>query len=340
MRISVRRSALLLCMGLFGLTAHGGASHAGAQETRLLVVVGLGGDEEHRDRFHEMASRLVEAAIGPLGLPPESVIYLGERPDRDPGVIDGRSTREDVREALHRIGAEAPSDAQVVMVVIGHGSQQDGEARINLPGPDLTAGELAGLLDALGDRAVTVIHTTSASGGFLESLSAPGRVVMTATRSAREGNETRFPEHLVAAFTDGGSDTDKDGRISMLEAFTYTRLEVARSYERDGILLTEHALLDDDGDGIGSPAPPEEGSDGALARTRFLSPGAGRPAVADDPELAGLYARRDSLQARIEALRARRGEIEETEYERQLEALLVDLALVAREIRTREGGGA
>jgi hypothetical protein len=271
---------------------------------------------------------------------PGSILYLGERPDRAPDVIDGRSSREGLGETLRSIGASAPTDAHVVVVMIGHGSQRDGEARINLPGPDLTAGELSALLGTLGDRPVTVIQTTSASGGFLESLSAEGRVVMTATRSAREANETRFPEHLIAAFTDGGADTDKDGRVSMLEAFTYTRLEVARSYERDGIILTEHALLDDDGDGVGSPAPPEDGEDGALARSRFLSPGAGRPAVVADPELTALYGRRDSLQVRIEALRDRRGEMEEAEYEQELENLLVELALVTRQIRTREGGGA
>ncbi len=332
------RSITVLCAGILGALGAGDVARAGAQDTRLLVVVGLGGDEEHRERFHGWASRLVEAASGPLGMDPDAIVYLGERPDRAPGVIDGRSSREEVGDALRRIGTATPEDTHVVVVVIGHGSQRDGEARVNLPGPDLTAGEMADLLDTLGDRRVTVIQTTSASGGFLEPLSSEGRVVMTATRSSREANETRFPEHLVAAFTDGGADTDKDGRVSMLEAFTYARLEVARSYERDGIILTEHALLDDDGDGVGSTAPPEDGNDGALARTRYLSPGAGRPAVAADPELSALYAQRDSLQARIEELRDRRDEMEEGEYERQLEGILVELALVTREIRTREGG--
>jgi hypothetical protein len=312
---------------------------AAAQESHLLVVVGLGGDQEHRDRFHGWAARLVDAAVGPLGLGPGNVHYLGERPDLDPERIDGRSTRDGVADRLGMIAGQSSSDAHVVLILIGHGSERDGDARINLPGPDLTPGELAQMLEGLGSRPATVIQTTSASGGFIEALSKEGRVIMTATRSAREGNEPRFPEHLTAAFTDGGADTDKDGRVSMLEAFTYARLEVVRSHEQDGILLTEHALLDDNGDGVGSSAPPEDGEDGAVARRRFLSPGAGRPAVVADPELASLYARRDSLQAQIDGLRDQRGTMTTEAYENRLEALLVDLALLTREIRSREGGG-
>jgi hypothetical protein len=339
----VRSALKLLLFGGFGAGAGfivpSTVSSATAQESHLLVVVGLGGDEEHRDRFHGWAGRLVDAAVGPLGLGSERVHYLGERPDRDPERIDGRSTRDGVSERLQMIAGQSPNDAHVVLILIGHGSERDGQARVNLPGPDLTAGELGQMLEGLGDRPTTVIQTTSASGGFLEALSREGRVIMTATRSAREGNEPRFPEHLTAAFTDGGADTDKDGRVSMLEAFTYARLEVVRSHEQDGILLTEHALLDDNGDGVGSPAPPEDGEDGAVARRRFLAPGSGRPGVVADPELAGLYARRDSLQAEVDALRDERGTMTAEAYESRLEALLVDLALLTREIRAREGGG-
>ena len=79
-----------------------------------------------------------------------------------------------------------------------------GEPRINLPGPDLSAGALAAMLAPLGDRRVVVVNAASASGGFIEALSAPGRVVITATRSAAEAEATRFGGHFVAAL--GGAD--------------------------------------------------------------------------------------------------------------------------------------
>jgi hypothetical protein len=318
--------------------AAGGFARLAAQEHHFVVVVGLGGDEERRDRFHTYASRLISAAEGSLNLPPENTVYLGERPDDHPGDVDGRSSREEVESTLARLGASAGPADEVTIVYIGHGSVRDGESRINLPGPDLTAGELGVALRALGDRPVNVIHAGSAAGGFIPALSAPGRVVIAATRLP-EQNEPRFPGPLVDALAGEGADTNKDGRVSMLEAFTYARLEVERSYSRGGQLRTEHAALDDNGDGEGSEEPPVDGGDGSLARSRFLAPPASRaPAVADDPALAALYREREEIQGRINALQTRRSEMETEAYQSALEDLLVELALKNREIRALEGG--
>lgn len=316
------------------------AQEARPQDAHLVVIVGLGGDPAHEATFHGWATDLLEAARTRHGIPEAHLHYLGEDPDRDPSLISMRSTRDNVRETLARIGAQAGPADLVTVLVIGHGSERDGEVRVNLPGPDLTAGEFAEILDGLGDRPLTVIQTTSASGGFVEPLSREGRVILTATRSGRESNEPRFPEYLVSALAGDGADTDKDGRVSMLEAFTFARMEVARVYERAGTLRTEHAILDDDGDGVGSEEPPVEGGDGQVARRRFLSPGSGGPVMAADPELAALYARRDSIQGSIDQLQAVRDALDPEEYDRRLEELLVEMALVRREIRAREGGGA
>jgi hypothetical protein len=315
------------------------APGSNAQDTHLLVVVGLGGDAEYRDLFHEWATRLTQAGSA-AGVEPERIHYLGERPDDHPGVVDGRSSVEEVERVFSRIATVAGPGDHVVWILIGHGSQRDGEARINLPGPDLTASQASGMLDLLGDRPVTVVVTGSASGGFLSALSGSNRVVITATRSAGETNATRFPGPFVEAMAGDGADTNKDGKVSMLEAFTYARLEVARSYEMDGILLTEHALLDDNGDGEGTGEPQAAGGDGPVAATRFMgSTGAGRAVTTDDPELARLYGERAALEAAIADLRSSKESMDPNAYEGRLEELLVEMALKNREIRAREGGG-
>ena len=166
------------------------------------------------------------------------------------------------------------------------GTFRGGQARFNIPGPDLSPADMDDLLDGLGQRRITFVNTATASGAFVEALSAPGRTIITATRSGREQNMTRFGLHFVDAFADEGADIDKDERVSMLEAFGYALAEVEREYEGDNQLLTEHAMLDDNGDGEGSRELDELDGDGALARVVFLrSLGGAGGGEAVSPEL-------------------------------------------------------
>lgn len=313
----------------------GGASH-------LIVIAGVGGEPRARDAFHEEATALATAAEKQMGLPAESVWCLTEDPGRTP-VIDAASRREGIEEAFDAVArASAPGDL-VLVVLIGHGSDRGGEARFNIPGRDMTPSDFAELLDRLPGRRIAFVNTASASGGWVSALAGEGRVIVTATKSGMERNQTVFGRYFVDAFTGDGADTDKNGRVSVLEAFEFARLEVARFYEAEGRLQTEHALLEDDGDGEGSGEPEPGSGDGALARVAFLAPtpGAGSAEAAlessDDPALAALLAERAELEARLEALKARRDAMPADEYDAQLEELLVDLSLKSVAIREAAG---
>jgi hypothetical protein len=317
----------------------GSASIADAQSnSHLLVIVGLGGDLENADRFHRWAVTLVDAARARSGLPAEGVVYLGEDPARDPKRINGRSTREAIAAAVDRLARLARPGDTVFIVLFGHGASATGGARFNLPGPDLTAAEFAVLLDRFAAQTVVFVNTASSSGGFVAALSGKNRVIITATITDGERNQTRFGEFFAEAFAADGADGDKDGRVSVLEAFTWARARVADSYKRDGQLLTEHAVLDDNGDGKGVAAPGQPGGDGALARTLFMSAATAGRAVPDqaDPELRALVVRRDALEARIAALKVAKDKTDPETYERDLEQLLIDLARVNRAIREKQ----
>ena len=112
-----------------------------------------------------------------------------------------------------------------------------------------------------------------------------------------------------------------------------------QSYEADGRIATEYALLDDNGDGAGSGEPDPLGGDGTVARTLFFTAGAALRAdgaMPDDPELVALYEERQALETRVDDLRRIRGAEPSEQYTQELERLLVDLALKSREIRQRE----
>jgi hypothetical protein len=302
------------------------AAPAAAGESHLLVVAGLGGDPEFRDLFHEQAVALANAAETQLGLLPENVVCLTEKPERDPSTIDERSTLENVTAALKKLSSRVRPGDRVFVILIGHGSFRSGEARFNLPGPDLTPTQLGALLDPLIDQEVVVVSTASSSGAFAEALAAPGRIVVTATKSGQERNQTVFGTHFVAALTGDGADVDKNGRVSVLEAYEYATREVARFYEGESRLQTEHARLEDAG---------------GLARGAFLQGGSrgvmGEAPGGDDPALASLYAARRDIEGRIEALRERKNELAPETYAHELEALLLELALRNESIDAAEG---
>jgi hypothetical protein len=332
MRRILATAGTALLLSLPGVGAQGGtASH-------LLVIAGLSGDEENAARFHEWAARLVDAARQQHGLAAESVVYLGEDPARDPVRINGRSTREGIEAAAARLAARARPGDLVFIVLIGHGGSSRGETRFNLPGPDLGAAEFAALVGRFGAQRVAFVNTASASGGFAAALAGRDRVIVTATKTDAERNQTRFAGYFVDAIAGADGDLDKDGRVSLLEAFSYTRQQVAQSYEKDGQLLTEHALLEDDGDGKGSETPGQPGADGVLARTFVLGGGveSGGAAIVTDPALKALYEERRAIEDRIAALRTARGRTDPAHYAQEMEALLIELARKTREIRERE----
>jgi hypothetical protein len=258
-------------------------------------------------------------------------------------VYKGRSSRENVQKALGTLAqTTAPGDL-VFILLIGHGGAQGGESRFNLPGPDMTAADFAPLLAALAGRQVVFVNTASASGDFVKALSAKGRTIVTATKSAMERNQTEFPSYFVQAFSEDGADADKDQRVSVLEAFTYARREVERFYEKGHLLLTEHAILDDNGDGVGSAVPDPATGDGRVARTLFLGGGDesaadGAASAAADPRVADLRRQRRALEQEIGALKARKDAMAPAQYEEELEKLLLELARRDAALRQREGG--
>lgn len=304
----------------------------------VLVVVGVGGDDAHRTKFTELGVRMVQAATERLAVPRDRVRLLVEREELAPELATGRSTRERVEGTVAEIGAAAAPGDRVLFLLIGHGSSRGEESFFNLPGPDLSASDFDALLSLLAEQRVALVNTASASGGFIPALAGAGRTIVTATRSAREMQEPVFVEYFVDAFAGDGADTDKDGRVSLLEAFVYADAEVARRYESEGLIRTEHARLDDDGDGEGTAEFGEDAADGAQARSFALGlPVAGvEPGEELDPAVRALLARRAELEVQLEALRDARDTMSADDYEDRLEDLLVRIAEIDRRLR---GGG-
>jgi hypothetical protein len=316
---------------------------AQGSSTHVLVVSGLGGEPAYATRMQAWATQIVDAAQERFAVPRLNVQWLAERTEIDPARVTGRSTKEGIEAAIGQVAGRAQAGDVVLIVLFGHGSYQSVESRFAMPGPDLTAQDFAVQLGRLHAQKVVFANTTSASGEFVKALSGPGRVIITATRSGNERNATLFGEHFAAAFANDVADTDKDGAVSVLEAFTYARTETNRQYEREKKLATEHAVLDDNGDQKGTDEPDPAAGEGLLAQATFIGQAAviagAAPPEDASPALRALYAERKAIEDRLAGLRARKDAMDPAEYEKQLEDLLVELALKNQEIRRMDGGG-
>jgi hypothetical protein len=324
------RPSLLSLVLLLALVA----GRVDAQTPHLAVIVGLAGEPEHGEAFQRWAATLVDAA-GRLGVEPGNIVYLAEKTDADAKRVTGRSTKDEITKAFDRLAGAAAEDDVVFVVLIGHGTFDGRVAKFNLPGPDMTPADFEPLLKRLKSRHVVFVNTASASGPFMETLAGEGRTIVTATRSGSERFATLFGGYFVDALAGTDADADKNRRISVLEAFTWARREVATAYEREGIMRTENALLNDSG-GEGSPDPKPDGKQGKVAAVLSLGTvSAGDPLPAD-PALRALYLERRDLERRVEALKLMKGAMPADRYASELEKLVTELALKTRAIRDME----
>ena len=305
-------------------------------KTFLLIIVGLAGDPEHGKTFHAWGTKLAEASER-LGVAPERLVYLVDQPAPEDKRVSGRATREEIAKALDGFARQATAEDVVMVALIGHGSFDGRSAKFNLPGPDMAPGDFAALLRTLPSKQVVFVNTASASGPFVDELSGPGRTIVTATRNGAEQFATLFGGFFVDALTSEAADLDKNRRVSVLEAFQLARSEVERAYKQEGLLQTEHALLDDNGDKEGSQSPVVTGPDGKVAAVISLGSTADDTLPAD-PALRALYLERRDLERRVEALRLLKDGMPPARYQAELEKFVTAVALKTREIRVAEGG--
>jgi hypothetical protein len=307
--------ALVLCMAIAGIE----------DQACVVTVVGAPGAPEYAGQFRQWAERW-QAAAKKVGA---KSINIGL--SNQAGVND--------RDRLKSTLTETPKDGRepLWIVLLGHGTFDGREAKYNLRGPDLTDVELAEWLTPF-KRPLVIIDCTSASGTFINRLSGNNRVVVTATKTGNETNYARFGEYLAGAIADARADLDKDEQVSLLEAFLTASSRVEEYYRTHSQLATEHAILDDNGDRLGTPPNwfrgvratqrAKDGAplDGTRAHQLHLIPSDRERAIPSE-----IRHKRDQLELSIAALRDQKEKLGEADYYGRLEKLMVELARLYRE---------
>lgn len=300
------------------------AAPGAAQSRYALIVGGLGGSPEYVDAIRQHLFDAHAAFTGPLGMAPDHVTVLAEPATATERIVDAVANAENIRAAFATLASRATAQDQVYVLLFGHGSFDGTHAMLNIARRDLSSTDYAQLVDALPAGRIVFINTASASGPFVGALSGAERIVITATRSGTQRNRTVFPRFLVEALASPSSDLDRDGSLTVLEAYRYAALQTAGHFEREGHLATEHALIDDSGDGQGTRLEElRDSADGHLAEVTFLR----RPSLEG---VTGILARmqqdKEGIERGIAALKSRKASMNVNAYYDELEVLFVRLA--------------
>ena len=318
---SFRTTTLSMVLLLIAVTAS-------ASDRYALIVAGANGEASYAEQYGQWRQAASLALMEKLGFEGGHIFTLF-----DGGDAEHVSTAAGVRRAVEQIRARMKPDDVLLVLMIGHGSFDGTEAKFNLVGPDLSSAEWAALLKPIAGR-IVVVDSTAASSPFLERLAGPRRVVITATDSPMQRFDTIFPEYFIKSLTDPSADIDKNGRISIWEAFTAASMGVRRYYTQRGQLSTERALLDDDGDGVGREAG-GDGKDGSASSRLYLDADV-IGALPTDEELLALLQKRAALQIDLDDLKQRRQLMTPEEYQVEFERMMIDLARVSRDIRRKQ----
>jgi hypothetical protein len=286
--------------------------------TFYVIVAGLGGEPDYEQRFTAAANDL-ERIFKSAGT--TATVYA---------LVGAQATAARFRDTMNTIEHEAKAEDDFALILIGHGSFDGVEYKFNLPGPDVTAAEIAAMCDRVASRRQLIVDTTSASGGAMEALEKPGRAVIAATKSGTEKNATVFIRYWVDALQDPSADADKSESLSAMEAFLYAKQKTAAFYDAEKRLATEHAVFND----VGHGEPVREPGNGQgllLSNFTLLRLGPSQLA-ANDPARRALLDKKEELEQKIDSLKYRKAAMDAADYKKQLTDALVELSKVQEKL--------
>jgi hypothetical protein len=306
----MKRGLLLALTFLLALEAHAA--------TFYVIVAGLGGEPDYEQRFTAAAKDL------------DRIFKSTGATARVYTLVGAQATAAGLRDTMKTVEREATADDDFALILIGHGSFDGVEYKFNLPGPDVTAAEIAALCDRVASRRQLIVDATSASGGAMQALERPGRAVIAATKSGTEKNATVFARYWVDALRDGSADIDKSESVSAMEAFLYATEKTAAFYDAEKRLATEHAVFNDVGHG--EPVRQPGNGQGALLSNFTLLRLDASQLAANDSAKRALLDKKQELERKIDILKYRKAAMDPADYKKQLTDALVELSNVQEKL--------
>ncbi|MBN1806354.1 MAG: hypothetical protein JW837_13985 [Sedimentisphaerales bacterium] len=242
------------------------------KKTYVLIICGINKNPEQRLAKNKAVTNLrgfflKNAEIKPdcLNILVPEIISVGENLEL--------SSVENLEKMLKNITNRIETKDRFVFYYIGQANIVADKLRFNLPGRDITHEKLAEWIKPIKASSMLLVLDCPGAGMAVKSLTGKGRIIIGAS-TAEQPYSTRFSEYFIPSLLDNESDTDGDGKISLLEAFTYASKQLDDWYFEKLFLKTETPILEDNADGFPSQQPwmyQKENTDGRQASKFFLT---------------------------------------------------------------------
>jgi len=299
---------ILLAMLLFPILAHA--------ESSALIISGAPGDEEHTKKYTAWTESTRLVLVGEMGFLPNRVIVLSNE----------KATQAEIKDAFAKLKDQLKPGDSFFLFLIGHGSYDGLEYKFNNVGPDLTGSDFGKLLATLSASRIVVVNSTSNSGGAIESLAGKNRMIVSATKTGFEGNDTVFYEYFLAGLQKSAADENKDQKISVWEAFKFAVDGVDRFYKDAGRIATEHPQISDNGSPMTGVVP------NAPVMANLTSFNVDRPVTVADAKLQALLDDQKQIQQKIESLQINKASMSPADFDKQIEDLILQLAQKTQQV--------
>lgn len=314
-----------------------------AVQKYVVILAGAAIEEQYKKQIKGWALLLHDVLTKDYRYEADQIVLLMDQADPADARISGSSQAENIRDALQDLKEVVNPGDQLFIFLFGHGTSDEEAAKFVIRGIDITARDVAAILKTFSEQDIVLVNATSSSYPFCALLSGPGRVIVSATRSAAEKYDTMFAEFLIAALDGHTGDRDKNRRVSIWEAFRFASQKVENWYADQNRIPTEHAVLDDNGDGIFSDDPDPFENDGMLAQIAYLDLIPGKftddenSTTAHNTIIRKLTAQMRELERSVFLLRSRKVELPAESYQKEMEVLLIDLARITRKLNNMTG---
>ena len=305
----------------------------------VVILAGAAVEEQYKEQIKGWALLLHDILTKDYRYEAGQIVLLMDQADPEDPRISGSSRGENIKDELRQLKEAVSPGDQIFIFLLGHGTSNEEAAKFVISGVDITAREVAAILQTFSEQDIVLVNATSSSYPFCTLLSGPGRVIVCATRSGAEKYDTIFAEFFIAALDGHTGDRDKNRRVSIWEAFRFASQKVEKWYEDQNRIPTEHGVLDDNGDGVFSADPDQPENDGRLAQIAYLDLIPAKLAddknstAADSAIIRDLTAQVRELERSVFLLRNRKAELPAELYQKEMEVLLIDLARMSRKLK-------
>jgi len=247
----------LICTSVLGiaetLDAESGSKPTERQNTYVLIVSGIIRDPKELQAKDKVVMNLRKFFLDNAKVESDRLSVLA---DSSSSACKGSkiSTAENLKKTIDLLTATIKPTDRFIFYYVGQANVVAETLRLNLPGKDVTHKQLAEWINQIKTSSVLIVLDCPGAGLAAKAMTGKGRVVICASRSDQRYS-TRFSEYFVPALSDSKSDTDGDGKVSLLEAFTSASKKLDDFYRERYLLTTETPVLEDNGDGVASQQP-------------------------------------------------------------------------------------